>query len=250
MSDKISVKEADYSEFNKGKEENGELSLKEKILDKKESKGKSSFKKKMFITSLSIIFVMLIGVSFFYGESIRNEILLSSSDKIPFEQSKIIKSKEESDLIRSWIAEKMNITGTELVFKATRDGDNSESFFSKCQKIGPTLSLFLTTDGARFGGFSSVNWDLDKYEQSDKNAFLFSIDKKTKYPATKVHKAIISRKGALQIFGNTGFCDGLIIDEECLTKSRCFESKNDREETITYDLHNSSLFSTKLYGHK
>ncbi len=74
-----------------------------------------------------------------------------------------------------------------LVYRATRDGDSAEKFHKKCDQIGPNITLVLTLDNRRFGGFTKNNWehlkeDIKEKEpeigsgKSDVDAFCFSID--------------------------------------------------------------------------
>ena len=70
-----------------------------------------------------------------------------------------------------------------------------------CDKKGPTLTVIKTTTGHIFGGYTSVSWDKSGYKE-DYNAFLFSVNKLTKYPIVNNHaKAIYCGSSYGPIFG-------------------------------------------------
>ena len=70
------------------------------------------------------------------------------------------------------------------LYKATDPGVGfrSAKFHQLCDNKGPTLTLIQTTTGSIFGGFTSTNWDSAGAYKYDNQAFLFSVDKMTKYP--------------------------------------------------------------------
>ena len=122
-----------------------------------------------------------------------------------FNESVIIKNGIEQNLIESWIELKGKIKNVKLVFKGTRDGDQSEGFYKKVEKIGPTLTIFETMKGRRFGAFIKVNWDRSKLNMNikDTNAFMFSLDTKKYYPIKSGgdHAIRYRSVGDCQIFG-------------------------------------------------
>ena len=69
-----------------------------------------------------------------------------------------------------------------LLFKATRDGDIISAFADKVKGKSPTLILIKTKTGYKFGGYTTVEWDMTGYYkyQKDENAFIFSINNKKK----------------------------------------------------------------------
>ena len=54
---------------------------------------------------------------------------------------------------------------------------------SKCVNKCPTMVFVKTTNGYRFGGFTSKLWTKNSYVKDDK-CFIFSLDKKEKYNIT------------------------------------------------------------------
>ena len=72
-----------------------------------------------------------------------------------------------------------------LIYKATIDSDFSKSFHSKCDDHAPTLTIIKIEEGIRFGGYTTKTWNCNEECKKDDNAFLFSLDKRKKYPIKK-----------------------------------------------------------------
>ena len=98
-----------------------------------------------------------------------------------FKDSTIVK-EDEKKMINDWIdpyGEK-NIT-SELLFTTKTDGDSSNTFHSKCDGKGATITFIKTTAGKRIGGFSSIPWSTKSNYDTDNEAFLFSLDANQKF---------------------------------------------------------------------
>ena len=113
-------------------------------------------------------------VDYIVGSINRNKALQSD---------KIIIDEKEKKLICDWISvdRKVNMT---LLYKATRDGDSSSAFHNKCNGKSPTLTLVKTSNGYRCGGFTSLPWDSFRDYKEDNDAFVFSMDTRSKYKST------------------------------------------------------------------
>ena len=131
------------------------------------------------------------------------------------------------------------------LYQASLDGGDSNDFHEKCDGVNFTISIIQSQGGKRFGGFTMKNWMLrptrnptllSHTEDTDPEAFLFSLDRKEIYPVKVPEKAITSAETLLQCFGNTGRGDGILVDSYYLTKKTSFESKNDREESQNYNV--------------
>ena len=107
--------------------------------------------------------------------------------------------KNEFDMIYSAIKERMNkeIKEIKKLYQATKDGGDSETFNKLCDGISNTLVLYKSAGNRRFGGFASLCWNSESGPISDKNCFLFSLDKK---------KIYYSKNNDLQIVIDA--CDG------------------------------------------
>ena len=113
-------------------------------------------------------------VDYIVGSINRNKALQSD---------KIIIDEEEKKLICDWISLDRKVK-MELLYKATRDGDSSSSFHNKCNGKSPTLTLVKTSNGYRCGGFTSLPWDSFRDYKEDNDAFVFSMDTRSKYMST------------------------------------------------------------------
>lgn len=96
--------------------------------------------------------------------------------------SSILKTPEELEMLSKKI-NKYNSANpsVKLLYKASKDGDQSSVFHSKCDNKGPTLILIESIDGRRFGGYTTQSWAGNKVEKEDESAFVFSLDKKMVY---------------------------------------------------------------------
>ena len=71
-----------------------------------------------------------------------------------------------------------------LIYSATRDGSYPKDFHRKCDNKGPTITLIKTNDNRKFGGYISKNRQYgneNEVSEKDKNAFIFTINKRKKY---------------------------------------------------------------------
>ena len=95
--------------------------------------------------------------------------------------SKILEGKEEYAFINSLFSKKPFFN---LIYSATRDGSYPEDFHRKCDNKGPTITLIKTNDNRKFGGYISKNRQYgneNEVSEKDKNAFIFTINKRKKY---------------------------------------------------------------------
>ena len=95
----------------------------------------------------------------------------------------ILLSKDDDNLLKIWI-NRGNIK-LSLIYKATIDSDFSNAFHSKCDDHAPTITIIKTEEGIRFGGYTTKTWNCNEECKKDDNAFLFSLDKRKKYPIKK-----------------------------------------------------------------
>ena len=75
------------------------------------------------------------------------------------------------------IKEKLNktIKGAKLLYRASRDGDNSTQFHSKCDGIENTVTFVKAKNGRKFGGFANKAFNSSNQYISDPNCFVFSL---------------------------------------------------------------------------
>jgi len=87
----------------------------------------------------------------------------------------------------------------EVLFVATRDGDDSKQFHTVCDGQGPTVVIIETTTGNVFGGYTDASWDVRRAYKKSTEAFLFRLR-----PSEKTYK-IISSKTAYAIYGHESY---------------------------------------------
>jgi hypothetical protein len=102
--------------------------------------------------------------------------------------------------LQKWCKEE-NLHIVRMLYKASVDGFSSNTFHSKCDNQGPTLTVITTTNGRRFGGFTSQSWKSNSLYICDPNAWLFSIDNETKLQIDDPKSAIHGHYECGPIFG-------------------------------------------------
>ncbi len=114
-----------------------------------------------------------------------------------FKDSSIVKLEDE-DTIMTWFEKKPSQFNKLLDSKI--DGDSTNAFENKCAKKCPTMVFVKTTNGYRFGGFTTILWTNGSYGKDNK-AFLFSLDRKEKYNITDENYANYLSSGSFFQFG-------------------------------------------------
>ena len=109
----------------------------------------------------------------------KNKVTLNKID------SKIINTIEELEFLENRlknneILKKKNII-FKLLYRATQDGNNVQTFHNKCDNILGTLTIVKTTKGMRFGGYTEQNWYSNKSNSIQRKdskgvCFCFSLD--------------------------------------------------------------------------
>ena len=69
-----------------------------------------------------------------------------------------------------------------LLYRASRDGFKGANFHSKCDDRPNTISIFQTTKGYIFGGYTNAKWSCKGDYCYDDKAFLFSLVNKFQKP--------------------------------------------------------------------
>ena len=59
--------------------------------------------------------------------------------------------------------------------------NEASTFHRKCDKAKRTLILIMDSNGNRFGGFTTKDWDGNCIQKKDDKAFIFSLDKNKIY---------------------------------------------------------------------
>ena len=137
-------------------------------------------------------------------EILVNDLLIFKKDivgKITFKiNSKIVDSYFNIILIKNWINninnESSKIIKAKILYKLSKDGDSIDTFHQKCDNNSPTLLLVETTNGRKFGGYTTCVWSVNKGGKKDGKTFLFSLDEKKLYKKknTKMKEIFIVEK--------------------------------------------------------
>ena len=134
-------------------------------------------------------------------------------------------------MIEKAIKERMKkeIKEIKKLYQATIDGGEPSVFHLKCDNVPNTLTLIKSEGNRRFGGFTSLTWESPKsYKyKDDKNAFLFSLDKKKIYPYNNDKRAIycVDHKGPCFGYGHDIGIEGNIINQKNLYTYVLYEDK-------------------------
>ena len=89
----------------------------------------------------------------------------------------IIRNSAELEMLSRKMNKNTNKICLNLIYKATADSDKAQAFHEKCDGARSTLVLIETTQGRRFGGFTTCSWGGDCIDKKDDDAFIFSLDK-------------------------------------------------------------------------
>ena len=135
-----------------------------------------------------------------------------------FKDSSIVKLEDE-DTIMTWFEKKPSQFNKLLDSKI--DGDSTNAFENKCAKKCPTMVFVKTTNGYRFGGFTTVLWTHNSYGKDNK-AFLFSLDRKEKYNITNENCANYLESGGDFYFGSAA----LVLYNNCTSNKSNFVDNN------------------------
>ena len=93
---------------------------------------------------------------------------------------KILKTEEEFKELFSFISGN-NERQFRLLYSPTFDTNTKEDFHKNCDNKGSTIVLVETSNGRRFGGFTSLSWKSNDQWVNDPCACIFSFDTHKKY---------------------------------------------------------------------
>ena len=75
-------------------------------------------------------------------------------------------------LFKNWLKKEINL---ELIYRASRDGWESNIFHQKCDKLGTKIVVIRSEFDRIFGGYASSSWDSSERWKNGKNGFVFSL---------------------------------------------------------------------------
>ena len=163
--------------------------------------------------------------------------------------SEIIKQKEDLEFLTKRLINndenlKQKKINYNLIYRATRDGDDSNSFYSRVDNKRSHLSIIETNKGLKFGVF--IEQPLKQTEKSfnDNKSFVFSLNLKKIYNAKYGANNINDSSGCLINLYN----QPIRIEENCLSNNKsytCVKSNADYSYTgfeKDYELNNNEQY--------
>ncbi len=112
-----------------------------------------------------------------------------------------------------------------LLYRATRDGFDSQAFHSKCDGKRNTITIIKNNLNYVFGGYASSAWSSSGNFINDPNAFLFSLRRdgvsfKDKFTVKFAEFALYGHSSYGPSFGYNGIC----ILNESNTNTRSYSN--------------------------
>ena len=176
-----------------------------------------------------------------------------------FKESKWLNNNNQYlDLIKEGIRHQLNknIVSTNLIYRCSKDGDDSSIFHSKCDGISNTLVIGESESNKIFGGFTSQSWSKKDETKLDNNAFLFQLNKMEINYVIKGKGGIFCKKSCGPTFGNQQFFNICFQDggkslqgsnrEDIYDEDSCFENiskqKYNYEGNQTFKLKDFEVF--------
>jgi len=128
-----------------------------------------------------------------------------------------------------------------LLYQASKDGESSGNFHSRCDSKGATVVIIETTAGNMFGGFIDVSWSSSSGWSSSSKAFLFRLR-----PAMKRYNkkngsnyAIYRHSSYGPIFGNG---HDLAIYSNCRSYATSYTIGGNAYDVPTYELNGGERY--------
>ena len=105
----------------------------------------------------------------------RNSFQIDNNLKIV--KGEILQNQSELEFLTRKIGQNCTKLTLNLLYKATVDSDKAEAFHNKCDSAKSSIVLIQSGNGKRFGGFTTCDWEGNRLDKKDDNAFVFSLDK-------------------------------------------------------------------------
>lgn len=136
------------------------------------------------------------------NEAEKNDVIRRKKKSLTFKRSKILLNELYINSINSFFSKPKKF---KLIYSASRDGDTTEKFYSKCDDKAPTLVISKNIDGIILGGYTEKKWSCKNYKKNiiDNNSFIFNLTKNEKYKALKNMACIVNFENGFG-FGDYG----------------------------------------------
>ena len=159
-----------------------------------------------------------------------------------FEDSLILKNKDDSEKLLELMSKRIKINKAELLYRATRDGHTFKNVVDKLKDKSNLIFIYLSGNERIFGNYLKTKLDNlgnenDKYYK-DENAFVFSLNNNKIYKILKPELAIRFRGDYPILTGNNSnyngfyFSGDIIYDKKLLNEPKIYDfEKNEYELT-------------------
>ena len=181
-----------------------------------------------------------------FEDLFKDEIKLKKKLKEIKFDSKIIKNKEDVNFIIDKIIKEYPNTNIDtfqstLLYRATRDGDNQNSFYYKVEGKRKTLSFIKTKKGIRFGCYLDIDFKKSNGVSKDNKSFVFSIDRKKIYNNKPENNQINNGSDVINLYDQP-ICvkDNFLSNNNsytCKTTARSFSGFEKDYELNNYEEH-------------
>jgi hypothetical protein len=122
--------------------------------------------------------------------NMEDQMLSIQDTRLEVVKGDIIQNTKELELLTRKISKNNKKITLNLLYKATVDSDKAQAFHNKCDSVNNSLVLVKSTNGKRFGGYTTCSWEGNNIEKKDENAFVFSLDKLKTYDVIPGEDAI------------------------------------------------------------
>ena len=161
------------------------------------------------------------------------ETLIIRDSHFELVKGDIIRNSEELEFLTRKMCKKHKKIILNIIYKASIDTDKAEIFHKKCDSSKCTLVLVKSTNGKRFGGFTTCNWEGNCIEKKDNNAFVFSLDKMKIYDVIPGESAIGCYPNYGPIFSG---CQIRVYDQFFTRGGTTFEKETNYNTEEDYEL--------------
>jgi len=144
-----------------------------------------------------------------------------------------IVTEDEEDMVKKWINIDSKKVTFQLLYKSSIDGNRASNFHTKCDGNGATISFIESSNGLKFGGYTTTNWDQSNTYKNDKNAFIFSLNKKRMFLCSNPINAIYCGSAYHITFG--GGHDIYLVDSLNASSYSNFKHSYGKNDTIEGD---------------
>ena len=174
--------------------------------------------------------------------NIKNELLLLKqleNEKVNlFPNSSIITNNDQNIIINFLEKKPKKCT---LLFDTVIHGDKNETFHQNVNYKSPTLIIIKTTNGLKFGGYTTKCWPNNNSYLNDKYAFIFSLNKKKKYNIIDENKSAIygcsNQNSYMFVFGKG---HDICIYNNCTQNNNNHVDKSEYNTYEQYELNNGT----------